>query len=62
MKVEVVSTVQVAAEIKVIEKNTERRYYVVGGCWLVLLCSESYNPTLFDFYLTFYYMKLFLHE
>lgn len=63
VKVEVISTVQVPAEIKLTEeKNIEGRYCVVWGGWLILPHLEPYNLTLFDFYLTFYYMKLFLHE
>lgn len=63
VKVEVISAVQVPAEIKLTEeKNIEGRYCVVWGGWLILPHLEPYNLTLFDFYLTFYYMKLFLHE
>jgi len=55
--------VEVPAEIKVAEeKNTEGRYYVVWQGWIILLRLESDYLTLFEFYLTFYYMKLFLLE
>lgn len=66
MKVEVISTVQVLAEIKVEKIQREFPMWLGGGegerGWIILLCLESYNRTPFDFYLTFYYMKLFLHE
>lgn len=63
VKVEVISTVPDPAGIKVTEeKNTEGRYYVFWWGWLILLPLESYSLTLLDFCLTFYYLKLFVHE